>query len=524
MREIDPHATSNVDECRIINLPRISGDNGDLTVVENTPDCPFKIKRVYYLYDVPADADRGGHSHRRLESLIIAVTGAFTVTLDDGARTRSFTLNRPFQALHVKQGIWRTLSNFSSGSVCLVVASEKYDEDDYVRDYDTFLSLTACKRKSDALRYPFLDLGDVNRPYMPQLIEAATRVITSGCYVGGEEVKMFEKEAAAIAQVPYGIGVSNGLDALRLILRGYMQLGRIKPGQEVIVPANTFIATVLAITDCGLEPVFVEPDPETCNIDTARIEEAITPRTAAIMPVHLYGRVVWDERLAEVAKKHNLPVIEDCAQAFGAVSATPGLFGTTAAGGLGHASGVSFYPTKNVGALGDAGIVLTHDAELAEAVASLRNYGTDRPYHNVYAGLNCRLDPMQAAMLRVKLPHLVRENEHRIMLAKTYDECITNPLVVLPKPGEAPMSHVYHQYVVRVADRDAFRKYMEDRGVGTNIHYPTPPHRQPCYSQYAHLYLPIADRLGAEVVSLPMHGALTEADARAIAAIVNDYR
>ena len=186
--EADPHATSSIDECRIIDLPRISGENGDLTVIENTECCPFKIKRVYYLYDVPSDADRGGHSHRSLQSLIIAVSGSFTVTLDDGASRRDYTLNRPFRALLVKQGIWRTLSNFSSGSVCLVVASEKYDEEDYVRDYDTFLSLTAPKRTCAPMRYPFLDLGDVNRRYMPELVAAATRVITSGHYVGGDEV------------------------------------------------------------------------------------------------------------------------------------------------------------------------------------------------------------------------------------------------------------------------------------------------------------------------------------------------
>lgn len=521
---MDPHATSSIDACRLIDLPRISGDNGDLTVIENTEFCPFKIKRVYYLYDVPADADRGGHSHRSLESLIIAVSGSFAVTLDDGKDKRTYTLDRPFRALYVQKGIWRTLSNFSSGSVCLVVASEKYDEDDYVRDYSAFLQLTAHKRSNGGLKYSFLDLAEVNRPYMPELVEAATKVITSGHYIGGEEVEQFESEAAKVAEVEHAVGVSNGLDALRLILRGYMELGRIKPGQEVIVPSNTFIATVLAITDCGLKPVFVEPDYETSNIDTSRIEQAITPQTAAIMPVHLYGLVAWDEEMNRIAAAHNLLVIEDCAQAFGAVSPVPGLFGTKAAGGLGHAAGVSFYPTKNIGALGDAGMVLTHDADLARAVESLRNYGTDVVYHNIYAGLNCRLDPIQAAMLRVKLRHLKEENDLRISFANCYRSHINNPLVALPPAPELHGSHVYHQYVVRVKDRDAFRAYLQNRGVGTNIHYPTPPHKQPCYSQFSHFDLPIAERLGGEVVSLPMNNTLTPEAVIEISKIINEYR
>ncbi|MDE7375715.1 MAG: DegT/DnrJ/EryC1/StrS family aminotransferase, partial [Muribaculaceae bacterium] len=510
------------------------GENGCLTEVENTPACPFNIKRVYYLYDVPADSSRGGHAHHQMESLIVAASGSFDVTIDNGHERRRITLNRPFQALHLRKGIWRELDNFSSGAICLVIASEKYDEADYIRDRAEFLRQyglqPVCLRVSTP-RYPFLDLAVDNAPYAQALKEAAARVIDSGYYIGGPEVEAVEADIAKITQTSHAIGVSNGLDGLRLILRAWLEMGRLAPGDEVIVPADTYIASVLAITDNGLRPVFVDADLDTYNINVGLIERAITPRTRAIMVVHLYGRACWSPALADIAKRHELLIIEDNAQAIGARALCPGLYGTRATGGLGHAGAFSFYPTKNIGALGDAGAVTTNDAELAAVVRSLRNYGTDRPYHNVYAGLNCRLDPIQAAMLRVKLPHVDEENARRRLLAETYDREITNPLVVKPAlpqsesgaPEDAARSHVWHQYVVRVADRDAFRKYLLDKGVETGVHYPVMPSRQSCYSQYAHIPLPAAEQIAREVVSLPIGRSTSADDARAIARIINGY-
>ncbi len=515
------HARSKISHCGIIDLPHIFDPNGDLTVVENTPAFPFAVRRVFYLYDVPADSERGGHSHFEAQELIVAVSGSFDVTLHDGHDKRTFHLDRPYKALYIEAGVWRTLQNFSSGSVCLVLTSEKYSEADYVRSFTEFLRLTSTK--ADAVkRYPFLDLAVCNAPYINEIREAAISVIDSGRYIGGGEVAALERELCALTGAPYAVGVSNGLDALRLIFKAYIELGRLRPGDDVIVPANTYIASVLAVTDNGLNPVFVEPDPDTLNLDSGRVEAGITPRTRAVMPVHLYGRACWDATLAEVARSHDLIVVEDNAQAIGAEAEAEGLFGGRSTGALGHAAAFSFYPTKNIGALGDAGAVTTFDERLAHTVRALSNYGSDRRYHNIYAGYNCRLDPIQAAMIRVKLRHIDDETEHRRKIAGIYSREITNPKVTVPSADGQPGS-VWHQYVVRVDDRDDFRAYLLDHGVETDVHYAVPPHLQPCYSGYASLDLPVTCRLADTVVSLPISRCTTESDAREIAAIINAY-
>ncbi|MDE5785221.1 MAG: DegT/DnrJ/EryC1/StrS family aminotransferase [Duncaniella sp.] len=373
------------------------------------------------------------------------------------------------------------------------------------------------------MRYPFLDLAKLNEPMLPELESAALRVIRSGRYVGGEEVEALNSELATMHDARFAIGVSNGLDALRLIIRGYIELGRLKPGDEVIVPGNTYIASLLAVSDNGLIPVPVDPDITTMNIDARTVEAAVTARTRAIMPVHLYGRTAWSESLRNVASEHDLIVIEDCAQAIGAKSASAGLFGSRKAGALGHAGALSFYPTKNVGALGDAGAVITHDRELAAAVNALANYGSDRRYHNIYKGLNCRIDPVQAAMIRVKLHHISRENDGRRERASLYDSNITNPAVIKPAIPDVAGENVWHQYIIRVpADkRDSFRSRLQDKGVGTDIHYAVPPHRQPCYHDMPHGPLPVTERLASEVVSLPITTATPLNDIQEIAEIIN---
>ena len=371
-------------------------------------------------------------------------------------------------------------------------------------------------------QYPFLDLALSNAPYMDQLKAAACEVIERGRYLHSTQTELLEKEIAELCQTKHCVTVSNGLDALRLILRAYKEMGRLIDGDEVIVPANTYVASVLAISDNGLKPVLCDPDERTMNLDTTILEHLITDRTRAIMPVHLYGTPCWDNTLMQVARDHDLIIIEDNAQAIGATSDIAGLNGTFVTGGLGDCAGISFYPTKNLGALGDGGAVVTNDDTLAATVRVLANYGSDRRYHNIYKGLNCRLDEIQAAMLRVKLRYLDRENSTRAAVARAYNDNINHPHVITPLISP-DMKQTWHQYVIRVEDRDAFRAYLSSNGVGTDIHYATPPHQQPCYQDLEHVPLPVADRLAAEVVSLPIAHPITPDDAREIADIINRF-
>lgn len=376
-----------------------------------------------------------------------------------------------------------------------------------------------------APKYTFLDLARINAPYMAEIEVAVGRVITSGRYVGGEECERLECGLTALTGAPHAIGVSNGLDALRLILRAWVDRGDLSKGDGVIVAANTYIASILAIIDAGLRPVLAPVDMSTLNLDTSRLEEALTPRTRAVMPVHLYGRACWDEKIKEFVECHNLLVIEDNAQAIGARSVTAGLYGTHVTGGLGHAGAFSFYPTKNLGAIGDAGAVVTHDSDLAARVRALANYGSDRRYHNIYLGANCRLDPVQAAVLNVKLPYIERENSMRRAIARIYDDAITNPAII--RPAKSGDDMVWHQYVIRCDSRDNLREYLSKAGVATDIHYAVPPHMQPCMASidYAAIgdALAQSEQIGRTVLSLPVSACTTSSDARAIADIINRY-
>lgn len=388
-------------------------------------------------------------------------------------------------------------------------------------------------------RYPFLDLATVNAPYADEVAARLADVVARGRYVGGPEVDEFEARLRHVSGADFAIGVSNGLDALRLILLGYIRLGRLQPGDEVIVPANTYIASVLAIRHAGLTPVLAEPAPLTSNLDTSRLEQLAGPRTRAIMPVHLYGRVCFDDALKSFAARHNLLIIEDNAQAIGAVSANDGLNGTRTTGSLGHAAAFSFYPTKNIGAMGDAGAVTTSDPELAATVRALANYGADRRYHNIHAGFNCRLDTMQAAVLNVKLPHTQAENALRRSLAEVYSSEIRNPSVRLP---EVTDHCVFHQYVVHLAHaslRPRFTAYLDANGIGWDMHYATPPHLQPCFAGSAmprssaaasgaaliipESGLPVTETLASTLISLPIARCTSIEDAREIAGIINKF-
>ena len=372
-------------------------------------------------------------------------------------------------------------------------------------------------------KYPFLSLAAANAPHEDELIAAASEVVRSGWYLRGQKTALLEQKIAQLCETPHCIAVSNGLDALRLIFRAYKELGLLSDGDKVIVPGNTYVASVLAVTDCGLTPVLVDARPDTLNLDSSLIERHIDARVKAIMPVHLYGTPCWDATLADVARRHNLLVVEDNAQAIAARADCDGLYGSRTTGGLGHAAGLSFYPTKNLGALGDAGAVVTHDEELAQTVRALANYGSDRRYHNIYRGLNCRIDEIQAAMLLVSLRHLEADTLRRQKVAQAYNDHIDNPLVT--KPGLfAGMSQVWHQYVVQTPCRERFMAFLEEHGVGCDIHYATPPHRQPCYAGALDADgLEVTEQLADTVVSLPVAAPLTPADAIDIARILNNF-
>lgn len=344
---------------------------------------------------------------------------------------------------------------------------------------------------------PFLDLKAVNLRHASELEEAFSRVLKSGWYIQGQEVKDFEKEFASYCGTEHCIGVANGLDALILILRAYKELGLLKEGDEVIVPANTYIASILAITENRLVPVLVEPNVKTYNIDVAGIEKKITGKTKAIMAVHLYGQVAEMQGIGKLAAKHGLLVIEDSAQAHGAFD------GNKRAGNLGDVSGFSFYPGKNLGALGDAGAVTTNNAELAGVIRALGNYGSHKKYENLYQGVNSRLDEVQAALLRVKLRHLDSEIVERRKGSHFYLSHIKNKKITLPFVRDE-QAHVWHLFVIRSENRDALQAQLAAKGIQTLIHYPKPPHQQQAYADWKNMSLPVTERIHAEVLSLPL--------------------
>lgn len=363
----------------------------------------------------------------------------------------------------------------------------------------------------------FLDLQKANLSHQQEIEDALLHTFRSGWYLLGEKVKNFETNLSTYIGAEYALGVANGLDALRLIFRAYIELGIMKPGDEVIVPANTYIASILALSDNGLVPVFVEPDLSTYNIDISKIEEKITPKTKAILIVHLQGRIVFSEELRSLAQKHNLKIVEDNAQAIGAE------WKGIKSGNLGDASGFSFYPGKNLGALGDAGAVTTNDKELFETIRALGNYGSNQKYVNIYKGLNSRLDEIQAAVLDVKLKYIGHENDTRRAVARTFLSEITNPKIILPENPEDEKEHVWHVFVVRTENRDALQSYLTEKGIQTIIHYPIPPHQQKAYAEYNHLSFPITEKMHTEVLSLPISSVLENEEIEAIIKAVNKF-
>lgn len=377
----------------------------------------------------------------------------------------------------------------------------------------------------------FLDLHKINLPYEQAFQEKFNTFLDKGWYILGDNVKVFEKEFAAYCGTKYCIGVGNGLDALVLIFKAAIQLGKLQKGDEVIVPANTYIASILAILQSDLIPVLVEPNEQTFNIDPEAISKAITPKTRAILPVHLYGQLADMEAIHTIVVQNNLLVVEDAAQAHGAASQCPVISNQSQlaekskklkAGNLGYAAGFSFYPGKNLGALGDAGAVTTNDDELARTIFSLRNYGSETKYQNDLAGINSRLDEIQAAFLSVKLPNLDQENETRRAIANRYLSEIKNDRITLPF-YDGSKSHIFHLFVIRAKKRDELQHYLAEKGIQTQIHYPVAPHRQKALSEFHHLSFPITEKMHEEVLSLPIGPAMTEEEIDFVVKVLNQW-
>lgn len=373
-----------------------------------------------------------------------------------------------------------------------------------------------CLQKS---MIKFLDLQKVTAKYADEIHEAVSRVVDSGWYLQGEENERFEQHYAEYIGTKHCVGCANGLDALIWIYRAYIEMGVMQPGDEVIVPANTYIASILAITENGLNPVLVEPRLDTLEIDDDRIKEAITERTRSILLVHLYGRCAYTEKISEICRKHGLKLVEDNAQAHGCSSQL------SKTGSLGDAAGHSFYPGKNLGAFGDGGAVTTNDKELADTVRALANYGSEKKYVFKYKGRNSRLDEIQAAVLDVKLRHLDEDNAHRQEIANYYYEHIQHPLITLPQ-RLPDANNVYHLFPVLVADdqRDALQAHLAENGIQTLIHYPIPPHKQECYKAWNHQSFPITEQIHQQELSLPISPVMTMEEAEQVVSAINAFR
>lgn len=374
------------------------------------------------------------------------------------------------------------------------------------------------------MNIPFLSLKDVTALHGAEINEAVSRVVNGGWYLQGEENEKFEKDFSDFVGTKYTVGCANGLDALIWIFRAYIEMGVMQPGDEVIVPANTYIATILAITENGLVPVLVEPKSNTLEIDDDLIESYITPKTKAIAIVHLYGRIAYTNKIGELCKKYNLKLVEDCAQSHGCKFEDGRMTGN-----LGDAAGFSFYPGKNLGALGDGGAMVTNDEDLAKSVRALANYGSQKKYVFKYAGRNSRLDEMQAAVLDIKLKYLVEDNAHRKEVAHYYYKHINNPLISLPDllPDEQNAYHLF-PIIVREGKRDALHDYLAENGVGTVCHYPIAPHKQECYSKETwnipQLSLPITERLADEELSIPIGPTITMEEVGEIVKLINSFK
>jgi dTDP-4-amino-4,6-dideoxygalactose transaminase len=501
-----------LDFVRMVDLQMIPMPNGVLGVAEATKQIGFPVRRVYFLKDVPEGASRGAHGHRQLRQCFLCLAGAVNLTISKGGYSVVVRLGETPQAAVVEAGCWRDLSDFTGDAVVVVLASEEYDEADYIRDAAEFVAWENGREPVTAV--PYLDLARYGALIGPELDLATSRVIRSGALIGGPEVAAFEHDFAAYCEAPHMVGVGNGLDALTLTLRAW----GIGPGDEVICPAHTFIATALAVEAVGATPVLVDVEPDTGLIDAAAIAAALTDRTRAVIPVHLYGHPADMDGIRDALAGHNVRILEDACQAHGA------RYRGRRAGSLGDAAAFSFYPTKNLGAAGDGGAV-TADPATAAAVRRLANYGAAAKYEHQELGVNSRLDPMQAAILATKLPWLDAWNARRSALALRYFRALAGVDGLLLPAVRGWAEPVWHVFPIRVPGRrDALQARLAERGVGTNIHYPTPVHLQPCYAgRWRAGDFPAAEALAQSLLSLPLDPTHSEAEIDHVAAQVRAF-
>lgn len=496
----------------LVPLQIIDGPLGTLGVAELSRHIGFVVRRLYFLTNLNTEGKRGMHAHKRLRQCIVCLQGRVTIDLEKNGVRETIPLENYNQALLVSPGCWRELYDFSDDALVAVLASDEYDEADYIRDYDAFIAYEGRQKT-----IPYIDLQRYADEIGSEIHAAVARVTDQGIYIGGEEVSAFEQAFAAYCGTTHAVGAANGLQALSLALKA----AGIGHGDEVIIPANTFIATALAATEIGAVPVPVDVDRDTALIDHRAVAAAVTSRTRAIIPVHLYGQPADMDPLRELSDRHGLFLLEDAAQAHGA------LYKGRKVGSLGHAAAFSFYPTKNLGALGDAGGVTTSDAKLAARIRLLSNYGSTEKYHHEALGTNSRLDPIQAAVLGVKLPRLDTWNEWRRGLARLYmDRLAAVAEIACPKVSTWA-EPVWHVFSIRVlgGHRDALRAFLAEHGVGTNIHYPIPVHLQTCLSDlgYRRGAFPITEVLSEELLSLPLDATHTVAEIERVADLIQEY-
>ncbi len=486
----------------IQNLKNKKDDRGGLGIIESSVDSGFNFKRVYTLNDIPKDKVRGQHAHKELKQIIFCSKGKISIYLEKDKEKYTFLLDSPYKYIYIPAGCWREVTSLEDGSACVVLASQEYDPDDYIHDYNEFIKWDDSKNRVTSV--PYIPMKRAYQSLANELENVTQKVLESGNCIMGSELMNFEHEFAKYIGTKHAIGVANGLDALTLILKAKC----VKKGDEVIVPANTFIATALAVTKSGATPVFVDCDPNTYNIDPLKLEEKITNKTKVIMAVHLYGQPADMTPIMQLAKKYNLEIVEDAAQAHGAC------YGKKRVGSIGCAAGFSFYPTKTLGAYGDGGMITTNDDALAEKVKLLRNYGSEEKYNHVLAGENSRLDEIQAAFLRIKLKYLEGWNAVRNKYASLYLSQLSNVSdIKLPSviKGVYPVWHVF-PIAVKNELREKLLKYLDENQIGYNIHYPVPIHLQKAYEhlEFKRGDFPIAEETSQQILSLPLDPNHTE--------------
>lgn len=498
----------------LVDIPHRSDGRGALGIIEASAISGFDFRRVYYLYGTDTDKVRGQHAHKKLRQVMVCLAGSVRVKLTDQNSNYEFVLDKPDKCLVIPAGCWRELDQFTPDAVVAVLASHEYDEADYIRDFGTFNDWLAQQRAQ--AKVPYVALDRMHHALELDIQRALSDTIASGQLIGGPLVTKFEQEFAAYCGAQHAIGCGNGLDALAMILEA---LG-IGPGDEVLVQANSFIASALAVDMVGAKAVLVDCDPFTHGIAVQNLDQYVTPHTKAIMPVHLYGTPAEMDEINAFAAKHKLFVVEDAAQAHGA------RYKGKRIGALGTAAGFSFYPTKNLGALGDAGAVVTNDADLAEKIRMLGNYGSKVKYHHDTMGRNSRLDTIQAAVLSVKLPLLDQWNQKRRDLAKIYEQHLADiSQIILPRAPEV-VEPVWHIYAIRVLNgqRDALNSFLNSKNVGTNIHYPVSINKQAVYAdKYVDNLLPNSELLATEVLSLPLDPYHTDSEITRVARLICEF-